>query len=80
MSNLVDMEKAAGFAFTQKNYVWFGVGLGILIIGYLLLSGGGSDNPAVFSEEIFNTRRLVVAPIVVLTGYGTVFYAILRRG
>ena len=80
MTNFVGMEKASGFAFGRKNYLALGVGIVVLILGYILLSGGGSDDPAIFSEEIFNTRRLVVAPIVVLAGYSTVFYAILRRG
>jgi hypothetical protein len=69
---------ADGFAFTRTNYTWLIAGLGILVIGYILMSGGKSEDPNVFSEAIFNFRRITLAPIVVLTGYGTIFYAILK--
>tara|TARA_B110000285_G_scaffold190735_1_gene218117 strand:+ start:2882 stop:3127 length:246 start_codon:yes stop_codon:yes gene_type:complete len=69
---------ADGFAFNRTNYIWLVAGLGILVIGYILMSGGKSEDPKVFSEAIFNFRRITLAPIVVLTGYGTIFYAILK--
>jgi hypothetical protein len=69
---------ADGFAFTRTNYIWLIAGLGILVIGYILMSGGKSEDPNVFSEAIFNFRRITLAPIVVLTGYGTIFYAIMK--
>lgn len=69
---------ADGFAFTRTNYMWLIAGMGILVIGYILMSGGKSEDPNVFSEAIFNFRRITLAPIVVLTGYGTIFYAILK--
>jgi hypothetical protein len=43
------------------------------------MSGGASEDPTAFSDEIFSFRRITLAPIVVLTGYGTIFYAILKR-
>ncbi len=71
---------SADFPFTSRQYRWLGIGLGLLVVGYILMSGGASEDPTVFSYEIFNTRRITVAPIVVLTGYATIFYAILKRG
>lgn len=68
------------FAFTKENYIILSVGLVLLVIGYLLMMGGGSDDPNVFSEAIFSARRITVAPIVVLLGYGVVFYAIVKKG
>lgn len=68
------------FAFTRVNYIILGVGLGVLVLGYLLMMGGGSDNPNVFNEEIFSARRITVAPIVVLIGYAVIFYAIMKKG
>jgi hypothetical protein len=50
-----------------------------VIVGYLLMQGGASTDPDVFSEAIFSTRRITIAPIVVLTGYGMMFYALLKR-
>lgn len=68
-----------GFALQRTNYLWMVIGLVILAIGYLLMSGGAAEDPTAFSEEIFNARRITVAPVVVLLGYGTIFYAILKR-
>ena len=44
------------------------IGIVVLAIGYILLAGGGSDDPNVFNPEIFNTRRIVIAPLVMLIG------------
>jgi hypothetical protein len=79
--NVTDSARAgADFPFTSQQYRWLGVGLGLLVVGYLLMSGGASDDPEVFSDAIFNTRRITVAPTVVLAGYATILYAILKRG
>ena len=49
------------FAFSSANYKWLGLGLALLVLGYLLMSGGGSDDPDVFSYDIFNFRRMIVS-------------------
>ena len=67
------------FAFSAPNYKWLGGGLALLVLGYLLMSGGGSDDPDVFSYDIFNFRRITLAPYIVLAGYGTILYAILKK-
>jgi hypothetical protein len=54
-------------------------GLLLIAAGYVLMAGGGSDDPAVFNDAIFNTRRLVIAPILVLSGFGMELYAIMTR-
>ena len=63
--------------FRMPNYILMGVGAVILFIGYIALSGGASDDPAKFSEAIFDTRRLVVAPILILIGLVTEIFAIM---
>ncbi len=68
------------FAFTRINYIILSVGLAVLLIGYLLMTGGGSDDPNVFNEDIFSVRRITVAPIVVLLGYAVIFYGIMKKG
>ncbi|MFN9393697.1 MAG: DUF3098 domain-containing protein [Flavobacteriales bacterium] len=67
------------FAFGKRNYQILLAGLAVIILGYILMSGGGSADPSVFSYEIFSPRRITVAPVVVLTGYGLVFYAIMHK-
>ncbi len=69
----------SNFALGRQNYVWIGIGVAVLIVGYLLMSGGGSDDPNVFDESVFSARRITLAPTVVLAGYGIIVYAILNR-
>lgn len=67
------------FIFGRRNYVFMIAGLLLIAAGYVLMTGGGSDDPAVFNDAIFNTRRLVIAPILVLSGFGMELYAIMTR-
>ncbi len=69
----------AAFAFGRENYVIMLVGLAVIIIGYMLMSGGKSTDPNVFNEEIFSFRRITLAPLVVLLGYGIEIYAIVKK-
>ena len=65
--------------FGKKNYLIMGIGLAVIAIGFILMSGGGSDNPAVFDTSIFNFRRIHLAPALVLLGFGIEIYAILVK-
>ena len=65
--------------FGRDNYVWVLIGIAFILIGFLLMIGGGSDNPDVFNEAIFSFRRLTLAPILVLIGFGVEFYAIMKK-
>ncbi|MBP3254240.1 MAG: DUF3098 domain-containing protein [Bacteroidales bacterium] len=67
------------FAFTKTNYIWMAVGVAMMIIGYILLIGGGSNDADVFNYALFNTRRLVVAPVLILAGLVTEVYAIMKK-
>ncbi len=67
------------FPFERRNYLFFLLGLFLLASGYLLMSGGGVEDPNEFSEAIFSTRRITIAPLTVLLGYGVIFYSILKR-
>ena len=67
------------FAFGKQNYILVAAGTGLAIIGYFLMSGGGSEDPAVFSEELFNTQRMYVAPLMILAGLGVVGWGILKK-
>jgi hypothetical protein len=68
------------FPFGKVNFRLLLIGIGILVIGYLLMIGGGSEDPTVFNEdELFSPRRITVAPLVILGGYAFIFYAILKK-
>lgn len=65
------------FIFGKKNYKFMLIGLGIIALGFILMAGGGSDDPNVFDESIFSWRRIRLAPTLVLIGFGIQVYAIL---
>ncbi|MBO5809505.1 MAG: DUF3098 domain-containing protein [Bacteroidales bacterium] len=74
-----EQENETPMPFGRDNYLWVMIGLAFLLIGFLLMIGGGSDDPDVFNEAIFNFRRLTLAPILVLIGFGVQIYAIMKR-
>ncbi|NRD19103.1 DUF3098 domain-containing protein [Winogradskyella eckloniae] len=65
------------FIFGKKNYKFLFIGLACIVIGFVLMSGGGSDDPNVFDESIYSWRRIRLAPTLVLIGFGIQVYAIL---
>lgn len=65
--------------YSKKNYLLMGVSLILILIGFILMSGGQSEDPTAFSPEIFSSRRIVVAPIVCLSGFILMIYAILVK-
>ena len=69
-----------GFAFGKENYRILIIGVVIVAIGYMLMIGGGSDDPNQFNaDEIFSTRRITAAPIVILAGFVTVLFGIMKK-
>ncbi len=67
------------FLFEKINYKILLIGLLVIAIGFILMSGGGSDNPKVFSETVFDFRRIRLAPTTVLIGFGITIYSILKN-
>jgi hypothetical protein len=67
------------FLFDTINYKILWVGLAVIALGFLLMSGGGSEDPSVFNEEIFSFRRIRLAPALVLFGFGITIYSILKN-
>ncbi len=65
------------FIFGKRNYKFMFIGLACISLGFILMSGGGSNDPNVFNPEIFNFRRIRLAPTLVLIGFGIQIYAIL---
>ncbi|MEQ8910524.1 MAG: DUF3098 domain-containing protein [Vicingaceae bacterium] len=67
-------------AFGKENYRLFGLSAIVVTIGYLLMVGGGSEDPTVFNyDQLFSFQRITLAPIIVLLGFGIGFYGILKR-
>ncbi len=75
--NKVEQSPKQEFIFQKKNYLFMFIGLACMSLGFILMSGGGSDDPNVFNPEIFNFRRIRLAPTLVLIGLGIEVYAIL---
>ena len=67
------------FLFGKKNYTIMLIGLAVIALGFILMAGGGSDDPNVFNEAIYNWRRIRLAPTLVIIGLGIEIYAILAN-
>lgn len=65
------------FIFEKKNYLFMFIGIGFILLGYILMAGGGSADPNTFNPEIYNWRRIRLAPALVLIGFAIEVYAIL---
>lgn len=74
-----DENEKVNFALGRENYKLLAIGFVIIVIGFLLMLGGKSENPAEFSDEIFSFRRITLAPIVVLAGFVFEIWAIMKK-
>tara|TARA_B100000900_G_scaffold235450_1_gene199893 strand:- start:3793 stop:4038 length:246 start_codon:yes stop_codon:yes gene_type:complete len=72
------MKNKKEFIFSKKNYRLMLIGLGVIALGFILMVGGGSKDPDVFNPDLFNFRRIRLAPALVLIGFGIEIAAILR--
>ena len=73
------MRKKNKLLFGKRNYKFMLIGLFFIALGFILMSGGGSDDPNIFNEEIYSFRRIRLAPILVITGFIIEVYAILTK-
>jgi membrane-bound ClpP family serine protease len=71
--------KETGFALEKENYKLMAIGFAIIVLGFILMSGGGSDDPNVFNPDIFSFRRLTIAPLLLLFGFVFEIYAIMKK-
>ena len=65
------------FIFQRKNYKFMLIGIAFIALGFILMAGGGSEDPAVFNPEIYSWRRIRLAPTLILIGFAIEMYAIL---
>lgn len=69
------------FGLGKENYKWLLIGLGINILGFILMIGGGSADKSQFlADELFSHRRITLAPALVVLGYIVILYAIMKKG
>ena len=72
-------QEGPDFPLQKENYILLIIGFAIIMIGFLLMMGGKSDDPNVFNPEIFNFRRITLAPIIVLFGFVFEIWAIMKK-
>ena len=72
-------ENPQEFLFEKVNYKILLIGIAVIALGFILMSGGGSVDPNVFNEDVFSFRRIRLAPTTVLIGFGITIYAILKN-
>lgn len=78
--SLLEYSKTAPFSFNVENYKILIAGLAVNVLGYLLMIGGGADNPAEFdASELFSTVRITIAPALIVLGFAIIAYGIMRR-
>ena len=70
----------AELTFGRQTYIWMGIGVALIVIGMILMSGGAMPSPDVWDEDIiYGFRRTVLAPIFILAGLGVEIYAVLKK-
>lgn len=77
MTLYIDMKNEKEFLFGKRAYRIMGIGIALIVLGFVLMTGGGSDDPNVFNPEMYNPLRIRVAPTLVLAGFVALVVAIL---
>ncbi len=72
-----EVARNATFIFEKKNYQFMLIGVAFIALGFILMTGGGSEDPNVFNPDIYSWRRIRLAPAMILIGFGIEVYAIL---
>ena len=71
------MAKNSGFIFTRKNYCLILISIGLLVAGFLFMTGKGNAGGREFNQDIYSFRRITLSPLVLLAGYAMMIYAIM---
>ncbi|ASB49097.1 DUF3098 domain-containing protein [Alkalitalea saponilacus] len=75
-------EKTAGkleMPLDKENYKLLAIAFGLVVLGFIIMTGGGSDDPNVFSDKIFDFRRVTLGPMTALAGFVFAIYAIMKK-
>ncbi|NNC83479.1 MAG: DUF3098 domain-containing protein [Flavobacteriales bacterium] len=76
---MADKENKEQFSMDKQNYRLIIIGVLIVLIGFVLMMGGKSEDPNVYNPEVFSFRRITLAPITVMAGYMFIIYAIMKK-
>jgi hypothetical protein len=79
MKNKIDQNNSSGFVFEKKGYMILLLGLVFIITGFVLMAGGGSEDPKEFNPAIFDFQRITLAPTLVMIGFAIEVFAIMRK-
>ncbi len=72
-------ENVPKLAFTAKNYIYMLISAALVVLGFIFMSGGGSNSPDEFNEAMFSFRRITLSVIFVLAGFSLMVFAIMKR-
>lgn len=78
--SLKDYHKSAPFSFSAQNYRWLLIGLAINVLGFILMIGGATEDPAKFNaDELFSPVRITIAPMLIVAGYVVIMWSIMKK-
>lgn len=73
------MEKQPKFLFKKSNYILMAIGLGLVILGFILMIEKGSTDPTTFNNDVYSFRVITLAPILIIAGFIVEFFAIFKK-
>ncbi len=76
---MVSTTKPGNFVLTKENYILIAIGFGVMLLGYILMVGGRTDDPNVFNDAMFNFQRITLAPLLIVGGFLFEIYAIMKK-
>lgn len=74
-----ETKQVVDFPFGRENYIWMLTGIGLVVLGFVFMVGGGSEDPSVWDPAIFSPMRITVAPILVIAGFVVEVFAITKK-
>jgi hypothetical protein len=72
-------KQVVDFPFGKENYMWMLIGIALIFFGFVLMAGGGSEDPTVWDPAVLSARRITIAPIIVMAGFVVEIYAIVKK-
>ena len=74
-----EIKHVQDFPFGRENYKWMLIGIAFIFVGFMLMRGGGNEDPAIWDPSIFSPMRITVSPILIMTGFVIEVFAIVKK-